>query len=73
MIPQTGATLLAFVFLVVPGIIFELLRRTRRPSVDRSPFEEFAVAVISSAAFTLMALAVLATFRAWFGRVRCQT
>lgn len=65
MIPQTGATLLAFVFLVVPVIVFELLRRTRRPSIDRSPFEEFAVAAISSAAFTLAALAVLAVIRSW--------
>jgi Family of unknown function (DUF6338) len=72
-IPETGAKLLAFVLLVIPGIVFELLRRTRRPSVDRSVFGEISVAVLSSAVFTLRLSRFLPRSAHGFGPERCQT
>ena len=36
MIPQTAAALLAFLFLVAPGIVFEDLRERQRPTFDQT-------------------------------------
>lgn len=42
MIPQTAVAFVAFILLVVPGITFELLRQTRRPSFEQTALEELA-------------------------------
>lgn len=60
MIPQTAAAVMAFFVFVAPGVLFEWMRRTRRPVVGRSSFDEAAVVAISSTFFTLAAYAVVA-------------
>lgn len=60
MVPETALSLLAFVLLISPGLIFEWLRRRHRPSIDRSAFEEIATVVVASLVLTWVAVAVLA-------------
>lgn len=62
MIPQTAIAFLAFILLVVPGISFELLRQTRRPSFEQTALEELARVVLASVAFTSAAGFILAIF-----------
>lgn len=70
MIPSTNNAIAALVVFVIPGIAFELLRRFRRPAVQRGPFFEVSVVVLSSAAFTGLAAGLLALigrrFPEWF-------
>lgn len=62
MIPQTAIAFLAFILLVVPGISFELLRQTRRPSFEQTALEELARVVLASVAFTGAASFILGVF-----------
>jgi hypothetical protein len=59
-VPETAVSLLAFLLLLSPGLVFEWLRRAHRPSVQRSTFDEIATVVIASLVFTSVAVLVLA-------------
>ena len=54
MVPNTVGAVHAFVLFVVPGILFELLRQRRRPTLGRTTFEELASIVLSSAVFSAL-------------------
>jgi hypothetical protein len=64
MIPQTLGSLLAFLGLIAPGLIFELRRERRRPTIEETAFREASRVALTSLAFTLSALALLAVVRA---------
>lgn len=59
MLPQTAATLAAFLLLVVPGLVFELLRQTRRPAFEQSSLEEIGRIVVASVVLDTAAGALL--------------
>lgn len=61
--PETVASLIAFLLLVTPGICFELLRESSRPERVRSTFRETAVVVVASVVLSGAALAVLLLVR----------
>lgn len=63
MVPSTVGAILAFAVFVVPGILFELLRQRRRPTLGRTTFEELTSIVLSSALFSALALAALVVVR----------
>ena len=48
MIPQTAVAVVVFTLLILPGVVFELLRQTRRPSFDQTPLEEVARIILAS-------------------------
>jgi Family of unknown function (DUF6338) len=58
-IPQTIAALAAFLFLVAPGLTFELIRERRRPPVDETAFREASRVALASLVFTLLSLLIL--------------
>lgn len=59
MVPQTVAAVVAFALLIVPGITFELLRQTRRPSFEQTTLEELGRIILASAGFGASAFLVL--------------
>jgi hypothetical protein len=59
MIPQTAATLVAFVLLVMPGITYEVIRERNLPPRDVSAFRETSRVVAASVIFTSLAVLVL--------------
>lgn len=59
MMPQTAVAVMLFLLLIVPGISFELLRQTRRPSFDQTALEELARVLLASVGFTGAAALVL--------------
>jgi hypothetical protein len=61
--PETVGTFVAFLLLVTPGLIFELLRDRSRPERVRSTFRETSVVVVASVAFSAIALAALLLIR----------
>jgi hypothetical protein len=63
-IPQTAAALLAFLFLVAPGIVFENLRERRRPTFDQTTFREVSRLALASLWFSVLSLVLLAGLRA---------
>jgi hypothetical protein len=63
-IPQTIAALLGFLFLVAPGLTFELLREHRRPPINETAFREASRVALASLAFTVVSLIVLIAGRA---------
>ncbi|WP_433268891.1 DUF6338 family protein [Actinosynnema sp. CS-041913] len=67
MVPQTLGTLLSFLALVAPGIVFELLRERRRAGRKESAFREAARVALGSLVFTvvscLLVLGLLAVVR----------
>jgi Family of unknown function (DUF6338) len=63
-IPQTAAALLAFLFLVAPGIVFENLRERRRPTFDQTTFQEVSRLALASLCFSVLSLILLAGVRA---------
>ncbi|MBB5957373.1 hypothetical protein FHS29_003968 [Saccharothrix tamanrassetensis] len=71
MVPQTLGTLLSFLALVAPGIVFELLRERRRAGRKESAFREAARVALGSLVFTtascLLVLGLLAVLRLLFG------
>jgi Family of unknown function (DUF6338) len=66
MVPTTAATVAAVLVFVLPGFLFERLRRARRPHRKESVFSEVAVFVMSSAAFSAAGLVVYVALRSWF-------
>lgn len=62
-VPQTAGAVLAFLGLVAPGLLFELLRERRRPTFNESAFHEAGRVALMSLAFTLLAFAILAAVR----------
>ena len=65
MIPQTTAALIGFLFLVAPGIVFEMVQERRRPTLEQSPFREASRVALASLLFSLLALLALAALRTW--------
>lgn len=52
MLPQTFATLFAFLGLVTPGLVFQLIRETQRPALQESAFREASRVALTSLVFT---------------------
>jgi hypothetical protein len=63
MIPQTLGALFAFLGLIAPGLLFELRREKRRPTIEETAFREASRVALTSLVFTLLSLAVLAVVR----------
>lgn len=62
--PESAATLVAFLLFVTPGLAFELMRERRRGGREHSTFRETAVVVVASVVFSTascIALYFLAT------------
>jgi Family of unknown function (DUF6338) len=55
MIPETFAALYAFLGLVAPGLIYQILREKRRPAVDETAFREASRIALTSLVFTTVA------------------
>ncbi|HVA09082.1 MAG TPA: DUF6338 family protein [Acidimicrobiales bacterium] len=66
MLPTTGAALLAFLLLIVPGLLFELIRESRKPTPSRSSLREGTWVLFVGAMASAGALLVLAIARAGF-------
>jgi uncharacterized membrane protein SpoIIM required for sporulation len=58
-IPQTVLSLVAFLFLVAPGILFELRRERRRPGRKETAFREAARTALAGLLFSVAAVLVL--------------
>ncbi len=56
MIPDTVGATLSFLAFVAPGLLFELLRERRRPSLDESTFREAGRVALTSLLFTIAAI-----------------
>ncbi len=52
MLPQTFATLFAFLGLVTPGLVFQLIRENQRPALQESAFREASRVALTSLVFT---------------------
>lgn len=59
MIPEGFATVYAFLALVAPGLLFEMLRERRRPSLEQSSFREASRVALTSLVFTTAAVLLL--------------
>jgi Family of unknown function (DUF6338) len=66
MVPGTWLTVVLFLLLVSPGLLFDLLAVRRRTGAVESAFHETSRIVLSSLGFTALALAVLAVVAAIF-------
>jgi len=64
-IPQTILSLIAFLFLVAPGILFELLQERRRPARTETAFREAGRTALASLLFSLAAILLLAIVDRW--------
>lgn len=69
MVPTTYFSILAFVAVVAPGFLFDLLSRRRRIRADESVFGETVRLVFSSLVFSLLAIIILAIVRVIAGRL----
>ena len=63
MIFDTIGAVLAFLGLIAPGLVFELLREHRRPQIKESSFREAGRIALTSLLFTLSGLAILSIIR----------
>lgn len=63
MIPQTLATLTGFLFLVAPGIVFDMLRERRRPGLEQTSFREASGIALASLVFSVLAVLILSGLR----------
>ena len=63
MVPSTWLSVLFFLLLIAPGLVFDLLAERRRAGADESAFREASRVALASTAFSGAALAVLATIR----------
>jgi Family of unknown function (DUF6338) len=63
MIPQTLAAVIAFLFLVAPGLTYELLRERRWPSRAESGFREASRVALASLLFSIVAILLLCLAR----------
>ncbi len=59
MIPQTAGTLAAFLALVAPGLLFDLLRARRRETSTETTFREISRTGLSSLVFTVSSIVIL--------------
>jgi len=66
MVPSSWLTVVLFLFLVSPGLLFDLLALRRRTGAVESAFHETSRIVLASLGFTVLALAVLALVGAAF-------
>lgn len=64
MVPSTWLSVLFFLLLIAPGLVFDLLAERRRAGADESAFREASRVALASTAFSGVALAVLALVRA---------
>lgn len=64
MVPESTAAFVAFLLLVAPGIIFNMLRDRQRPAREESTFREVSVTALASLMFSGMSLLLLALVRA---------
>ncbi|MEP6667015.1 MAG: DUF6338 family protein [Nocardioidaceae bacterium] len=60
MIPNTIAAFYAFLGLVAPGLVFQLLREQRRPALEETAFREASHIALTSLVFTTVAAMLLA-------------
>lgn len=63
MIPQTLGAILVFVVFIVPGVAFEMLRDRRLPDIEESSLREASRVAMTSALFSLGAVAVIGILR----------
>jgi len=63
-VPGSWLSVLFFVLLVAPGLLFELLSERRRAGVPESAFREISRVVLASLGFSGLALGILAIVRA---------
>jgi Family of unknown function (DUF6338) len=63
MIPSSVPALFGFLFLVAPGVAYEIHRERRRPALQQSTFREASRVALWSLVFTTAAVAVLALAR----------
>lgn len=63
MIPQGLTTLISFLVLVAPGLLFELRRERRRPTLEETAFREASRIAFTSFIFSLLSVIVLTFFR----------
>lgn len=66
MVPSTWLTVVLFLLLVSPGLLFDLLAVRRRTGAVESAFHETSRIVLASLGFTVVALAVLGVVAALF-------
>lgn len=69
MVPQTALAVVAFILLIVPGIVFELLRQTQRPAFEQTALEEVARILVASIALGAAACSLLALVDVWADNV----
>ncbi|MDR7383505.1 DUF6338 family protein [Promicromonospora iranensis] len=60
MVPESLATVYAFLGLVAPGLLFQLLRERARPALEESAFREASRVALTSLAFTTASILILA-------------
>jgi len=60
MIPDTIGSVLAFLGLIAPGLLFELLRERHRPTPEETTFREASRVALTSFVFTLCGFCVVA-------------
>ncbi len=65
MIPQTVLSLVAFLFLVAPGLVFELRRERRRPTWEETAFREASRIALASLLLSVGAVLVLVVVGRW--------
>lgn len=63
MIPSTIGAFIAFLGLVAPGLVFQMVRESKRPSHGETTFRELSRVALTSLIFTLASLALLACLR----------
>ena len=74
MIPETVGALYAFLGLITPGLVYQLLRERARPALDERAFREASRIALTSAVLTTMSLSTLALLSLskpeWFADAR---
>lgn len=63
MVPGSWLSVLFFLLLVAPGLLFELLSERRRAGIPESVFREISRVVLASLAFSGLAFGILAVVR----------
>jgi hypothetical protein len=64
-VPSTWLSVFLFLFLIAPGLLFDLLAERRRAGAKESAFRETSRVILASFAFSGLGLAVLALVRTW--------
>lgn len=63
MVPDTLSAVVVFLSLIAPGLLFELLRERRRPSIEETAFREASRAAFTGLLFSGTALILLVLVR----------